>query len=59
MAAQRILVLGGGFAGLWSALAAARQLDQLGIGPDAIEVLGKAGFPVPRIPVGMQGSSAN
>lgn len=39
MAAQRILVLGGGFAGLWSALAAARQLDQLGIGPDAIEVL--------------------
>ncbi|MEA5416049.1 NAD(P)/FAD-dependent oxidoreductase [Synechococcus sp. BA-132 BA5] len=39
MAAQRILVLGGGFAGLWSALAAARHLDQLGIGPDAIEVL--------------------
>lgn len=39
MGAQRILVLGGGFAGLWSALAAARQLDQLGIGPDTIEVL--------------------
>ncbi|AFY27591.1 NAD(P)/FAD-dependent oxidoreductase [Cyanobium gracile] len=39
MGAQRILVLGGGFAGLWSALAAARQLDQLGLGPDAIEVL--------------------
>jgi NADH dehydrogenase len=37
--AQRILVLGGGFAGLWSALAAARQLDQLGLGPDAVEVL--------------------
>jgi NADH dehydrogenase len=39
MAAKRILVLGAGFAGLWSALAAARQLDQLGIAPDAIEVL--------------------
>lgn len=39
MGAQRILVLGGGFAGLWSALAAARQLDQLGVGPGAIEVL--------------------
>ncbi|WP_216920941.1 FAD-dependent oxidoreductase [Synechococcus sp. CCAP 1479/9] len=39
MGAQRILVLGGGFAGLWSALAAARQLDQLGLGPDAVEVL--------------------
>ncbi len=39
MAAQRILVLGGGFAGLWSALAAARQLDQLGLGPGAVEVL--------------------
>jgi len=39
MGAQRILVLGGGFAGLWSALAAARQLDQLGLGPKAIEVL--------------------
>ncbi len=39
MGAQRILVLGGGFAGLWSALAAARQLDQLGLGPEAMEVL--------------------
>ncbi len=39
MGAQRILVLGGGFAGLWSALAAARQLDQLGLGHDAVEVL--------------------
>ncbi len=39
MGAQRILVLGGGFAGLWSALAAARQLDHLGLGPDAVEVL--------------------
>ena len=28
---QRILVLGGGFAGLWSAVGAARKLDELGI----------------------------
>ncbi|MCP9834576.1 MULTISPECIES: NAD(P)/FAD-dependent oxidoreductase [unclassified Cyanobium] len=39
MGPRRILVLGGGFAGLWSALAAARQLDQLGLAPDAVEVL--------------------
>ena len=35
---QRILVLGAGFAGLWSAIGAARRLDQLGTGPDRIEV---------------------
>jgi NADH dehydrogenase len=35
---QRILVLGAGFAGLWSAVGAARKLDQLGIGPDRVEV---------------------
>jgi NADH:ubiquinone reductase (H+-translocating) len=35
---QRILVLGGGFAGLWSAAAATRVLDQAGVGPDRIEV---------------------
>jgi NADH dehydrogenase len=35
----RILVLGGGFAGLWSAIGAARTLDELGIGPDRIEVV--------------------
>ena len=35
---QRIVVLGGGFAGLWSAIGAARKLDELGIGPDRIEV---------------------
>jgi NADH dehydrogenase len=35
---QRILVLGAGFAGLWSAVGAARRLDELGIGPDRIEV---------------------
>jgi NADH dehydrogenase len=38
MSAKRILVLGGGFAGLWSAVGAARKLDKLGRGPDAVEV---------------------
>lgn len=36
---KRILVLGGGFAGLWSAVGAARKLDELGIGTDEIEVM--------------------
>ncbi|MGH7056979.1 MAG: FAD-dependent oxidoreductase, partial [Acetobacteraceae bacterium] len=36
---QRILVLGGGFAGLWSAVGAARELDELGIGPERVEVM--------------------
>ena len=31
MSAKRILVLGGGFAGLWSAVGAARKRDELGI----------------------------
>ncbi|HUC10304.1 MAG TPA: FAD-dependent oxidoreductase [Stellaceae bacterium] len=35
---QRIVVLGGGFAGLWSALGAARKLAELGIGPDSVTV---------------------
>jgi NADH dehydrogenase len=38
MSRQRILVLGGGFAGLWSAVGAARKLDQLGIGSDDIAI---------------------
>jgi acyl dehydratase len=38
MEIKRILVLGGGFAGLWSAVGAARKLDELGLGPDAVEV---------------------
>ncbi len=38
MSARRILVLGGEFAGLWSAVGAARKLDELGHGPDAVEV---------------------
>jgi NADH:ubiquinone reductase (H+-translocating) len=36
---QRILVLGAGFAGHWSAVAAARRLDELGAGPGEVEVL--------------------
>ena len=36
---QRVLVLGAGFAGLWSAIAAARELDARGIGADRIEIL--------------------
>src|SRR5262245_33769443 len=35
---RRILVLGGGFAGLWTAAGAARKLDELGYGPDAVQV---------------------
>jgi NADH:ubiquinone reductase (H+-translocating) len=38
MSAKQILVLGGGFAGLWSAVGAARKLDELGYEPDAVEV---------------------
>jgi NADH dehydrogenase len=38
MAKQRILVLGGGFAGLWAAVGAARRLDELHIGPDDVEI---------------------
>jgi NADH dehydrogenase len=36
---RRILVLGGGFAGLWSAIGAARTLDALGVGVDKVEVV--------------------
>jgi NADH dehydrogenase len=36
---QRILILGAGFAGLWSAVGAARKLDELGIGSAQVEVL--------------------
>jgi NADH:ubiquinone reductase (H+-translocating) len=39
MTVQRILILGGGFAGLWSAVGAARQLDQLGINSQQVEIL--------------------
>jgi NADH dehydrogenase len=36
---QRILVLGAGFAGLWSALGAARELDARGVGPEQVDIL--------------------
>jgi NADH dehydrogenase len=36
---QRIVVLGAGFAGLWSAIGAARSLHEQGIGPDDIQVV--------------------
>ena len=36
---QRILVLGAGFAGLWSAVGVARRLDELGVDPGEVEVL--------------------
>ncbi|MFZ3235862.1 MAG: FAD-dependent oxidoreductase, partial [Stellaceae bacterium] len=35
---QRIVVLGAGFAGLWSAVGAARKLDELGVGPERVAV---------------------
>jgi NADH dehydrogenase FAD-containing subunit len=35
---QRIIVLGAGFAGLWSAIGAARALGERGIGPDQVQV---------------------
>jgi NADH:ubiquinone reductase (H+-translocating) len=35
---KNILVLGGGFAGLWSAIGAARKRAELGIGSDEIEI---------------------
>jgi NADH:ubiquinone reductase (H+-translocating) len=37
-AAAQVLVLGSGFAGLWSALAAARRLDEFGADPEAVDV---------------------
>jgi len=36
---KRIVVLGAGFAGLWSAIGAARKLDELGVTRDGIEVV--------------------
>ncbi len=38
MSAKRILVLGGGFAGLWSAVGAARKLVEFGCGAESAEV---------------------
>ena len=36
---QRILVLGGGFAGLWAAAGAARKREELGLGTNTIEIV--------------------
>jgi NADH:ubiquinone reductase (H+-translocating) len=36
---KRIVVLGGGFAGLWAAGGAARKLDELGVPSDEIEIV--------------------
>jgi NADH dehydrogenase len=38
LATQEILVLGGGFAGLWAAVGAARKLDELKISADQVRV---------------------
>src|SRR5947209_17347362 len=38
MNAKQIVILGGGFAGLWSAIGAARKLDELGVSPDAVQL---------------------
>ncbi|MDX1948116.1 MAG: FAD-dependent oxidoreductase [Pirellulaceae bacterium] len=38
MNSRRIVVLGGGFAGLWSTVGAVRKLDELGLGPREVEV---------------------
>ena len=38
MKTKRIVVVGGGFAGLWSAVGAARKLDELGLGPDDVAI---------------------
>jgi NADH:ubiquinone reductase (H+-translocating) len=35
---RQIVVLGGGFAGLWSAVGAVRKLDELSVAPDVVEV---------------------
>jgi NADH:ubiquinone reductase (H+-translocating) len=38
MSPMRIVVLGGGFAGLWSAVGAVRKLEELSQGPGAVVV---------------------
>ena len=38
MGPKRVVVLGGGFAGLWSAVGAIRKLDELGCRPESVEV---------------------
>ncbi|HEY7387322.1 MAG TPA: NAD(P)/FAD-dependent oxidoreductase [Bryobacteraceae bacterium] len=38
MNSHKVLVLGGGFAGLWSAVGAARMLDKLGLGSEEVAI---------------------
>lgn len=38
MKSHKIVVLGGGFAGLWSAVGAARMLDKLGVGSEEVGI---------------------
>ncbi|HEY3455539.1 MAG TPA: NAD(P)/FAD-dependent oxidoreductase [Bryobacteraceae bacterium] len=38
MNSKRVVILGGGFAGLWSAVGAARKLDQMGLGPNDVTI---------------------
>ena len=38
MNSHKIVVLGGGFAGLWSAVGAARMLDKLGLGSEEVPI---------------------
>jgi len=35
---KRVVILGGGFAGLWSAVGAARKLDQMGLQPRDVTI---------------------
>lgn len=43
--ARRVLVLGAGFAGLWTAIAAARRRAELGLTPDDLEIVTVARAP--------------
>ena len=44
-ASKNIVVLGSGFAGLWSAIGAVRRLDELGVGPDNVQVTAVSAAP--------------
>ncbi len=52
---KRILIAGAGFAGLWSALGAARVLDKNGKAEGTVEIRGPTVFPS-RDPSGFYGA---